>query len=80
MTKFGDNNLKWCHISGANFWKVIEYCVPFVSNVVLRDGRNASVAARKPLFCSVTMRTAAVLLLGIAVVMIRCQSEESRKY
>lgn len=64
-----DSNLRWYHISGAPFWKIIRYCVPFVSNLVLRDSRNASVVTRKPLSCFVTVRKPALFLGGIGVVM-----------
>lgn len=73
-------NLRWCHNSGASFWKIIRCCAPFMSNLLLRDGRNASLTTRKPLLFSVTMRKQAPFLRGISVVMTICQSEKFRKH
>lgn len=48
--------------------------------MVLENGRNASVATIKPLFCSVAVRKPDMSLKGIGVVMTICLTEEFRKY
>ena len=75
-----DSNLRLCHNSGASFWKIKRCYASFISNLVLSDGRNASVTTRKPLFFSVTMRKQALPLRGISVVTTICQSEKFRKH